>query len=313
MNIRDAERIAELDRVFRAASAGGALPGLAGTATRASLVKQIVESDRRNQFVALLMSRDISPGSADPANPGFDPLRAAIIQSRAGNYDEACWLVFLFVHFGKHRTAGYRYAREVYGALGSGWPWKWDRVSTDVGGFRSWLDGSKSVLIDKSRGSAGFGNHRKYESLDGLSYSGTGAIIESYVDWIGPDSSHLVKFDSARQLAGYDPIQGFEVLYRSMAAVRRFGRTARFDYLTTLSRVGLAEIRPGRCFLAGATGPLRGARLLFSGDPASHVSAAHLEERIRALDDALRLGFDVWEDALCNWQKSPARFKPFRG
>jgi hypothetical protein len=31
------------------------------------------------------------------------------------------------------------------------------------------------------------------------------------------------------------------------------------------------------------------------------------------LREELDVGFDVIEDALCNWQKSPAEFKPFRG
>ena len=54
-----------------------------------------------------------------------------------------------------------------------------------------------------------------------------------------------------------------------MDALRRFGRTARFDYLTMLAKLGLANIAPGSPYLIGATGPLKGARLLFgfSGPP----------------------------------------------
>jgi Alpha-glutamyl/putrescinyl thymine pyrophosphorylase clade 3 len=38
-----------------------------------------------------------------------------------------------------------------------------------------------------------------------------------------------------------------------------------------------------------------------------------LEDSAAALGHCLDVTFDVLEDALCNWQKSPARFKPFRG
>jgi hypothetical protein len=35
----------------------------------------------------------------------------------------------------------------------------------------------------------GFGNHRKYESLDADSPRGTGAVVESYVGWVNPPTT----------------------------------------------------------------------------------------------------------------------------
>ena len=43
------------------------------------------------------------------------------------------------------------------------------------------------------------------------------------------------------------------------------------------------------------------------------VLLAALEAALTPLRAELNVGFDVLEDALCNWQKSPDEFKPFRG
>jgi hypothetical protein len=94
--------------------------------------------------------------------------------------------------------------------------------------------------------------------------------------------------------------------------VRQFGRTARFDYLQTAGELGLAPITPDALHCQGSTGPVAGARLLF-GDPGNSPSLADLENSAVKLDGYLNLGLDAIEDALCNWQKSPALFRPFRG
>jgi len=45
---------------------------------------------------------EMSPNRANPDSDLFDPERAAILHARSGNYDEAIWLIFLSIHFGKH-------------------------------------------------------------------------------------------------------------------------------------------------------------------------------------------------------------------
>jgi len=94
-----------------------------------------------------------------------------------------------------------------------------------------------------------------------------------------------------------------------MNTLRRFGRTAHFDHLTMLGKLGLANIAPASPYLVGTTGPLKGARLLFgiTGPP------SRLDELTRELGNHLGVGMQVMEDSLCNWQKSPAAFKAFRG
>ena len=92
-------------------------------------------------------------------------------------------------------------------------------------------------------------------------------------------------------------------------AVRRFGRLGRFDFLAMVGNIGLAEIAPTRAYLSGATGPLKGAKLLFGED----APAAVLDKWLVDLNGYLDIGMQVIEDSLCNWQKSPSLFVQFRG
>ena len=79
-----------------------------------------------------------------------------------------------------------------------------------------------------------------------------------------------------------------------------------------LGRLGFSQIRPGRAYLKGATGPLDGARLLFGGATNAALGWALLEDWIYSTL-VLGVGMQVMEDSLCNWQKSPLRFEHFRG
>jgi hypothetical protein len=98
-----------------------------------------------------------------------------------------------------------------------------------------------------------------------------------------------------------------------MSSVRRFGRIAKFDYLTMLGKLGLAPIEPGSAYLGEATGPKRGAQLLFQGSLNAKVPTRDLDTWLNELEEALGVGMQVLEDAICNWQKSPRRFVHFRG
>ena len=92
-----------------------------------------------------------------------------------------------------------------------------------------------------------------------------------------------------------------------------FGRMAKFDYLTMIGKLELAHIEPGSTYLEGATGPFAGGRLLFGGSTTARLSREDLDSRSVELGDALGIGMQVVEDAVCNWQKSPRKFVPFRG
>ena len=292
-------------------AAEGPLPGLSA-ARRASLIGQLADSSRVSMYVERLRTVSLSPQAADPSDGWFNPIKAAIIRHREGDVDEAFWLIFLLTHFGRHRRAGWRYVREVYGACGAGEPWSWERVSADVTGFRDWLDAHRQNVADPSR-PRGFGNHRKYESLSGWTAAGTGSVVASYVAWVGDPPRHSIRFGAALAAADSDPHVAFDRLYQSMAAIRRFGRLARFDYLTMIGRIRLVGIQAGQAYLEGSTGPLRGARLLFESADGPALTAAALEARAAVLRGYLDVTFDVLEDALCNWQKSPAEFRRYRG
>jgi hypothetical protein len=271
-------------------------------------LEQLVESIRRIRFVQTIRTRPLSARRLDPNDQLFDPLKAAILHQRSGEIEEAFWLVFLFVHFGKNARGGWRFAREVYGRLREGRCWNWTRVSSDTAGFREWLHAHQNEL-KREDVPGGFGNHRKFQSLDAHSSHGTGATVETYVAWVHPPRTHQALMGEAYQQADFDRRRAFHILYQSMIAVAGFGRLARFDYLTMIGKLGLAQIEPGSTYMQGASGPLKGARLLYGRD----ASAAVLDAWLLELDTEICVGMQVLEDALCNWQKSPAQFIPFRG
>lgn len=304
---QDSERIHKALHAFE--TAHDALPGIADPLFRQGLVDQIIDSEQRVKYFDRLRDRSLDPSSTDPNLSSFDPLRAAIIHASQGAYDEAVWLVFLFVHFGRHRTAGWRYARDVYGRLGDGAVWDWQSVSSDPVGFRFWLDEHQEDLL-AAPGPRGFGNHRKYESLNAWETTGTGEAIESYVHWIlsggGDHEAFFAQFDALA------PADRFDALYRSMSAVARFGRIARFDYLTTLLKLRLVDLEIPHSYLVGATGPLRGAQLLLRGR-IGEGSARELQVALQGVAKSIGIRADVMEDAVCNWQKSPDVYRRFSG
>jgi hypothetical protein len=287
----------------------GALPGITRPEYRATLVEQLVSSVRRTLYLAEIVANPGAAIVADPSADAFNPLRAAVLQDRAGNRDEAFWLVFLYIHFGFNRRSEWHMIADIYGRLDGATPWSWDAVAADVDAFRHWLDENTESIMSRQPRRV-FGNHRKYESLGAWNESGTGAVVESYVSWVGA-AGHDARI--AQVLAGATTdAQRFEALYASVRTVRRFGRTGAFDYSSTLARLALVAVEPNAACLDGATGPLKGARLLLS-ETGKTGSPTSLEASLAPLRTALDVGFDVLEDALCNWQKSPAEFKRFRG
>lgn len=285
------------------------LPGIQQQVRRDAYVRQLVDSIRRVRFVPTMAARSIHPDRADGLSPMFDPVKAAVLRLRAGDIDEACWLVFIFIHFGKHARSGYRYAREVYGALGTRAPWTFAAVSADVAGFRAWLDAHQ---VELTRGAGrGFGNHRKYQSLSAYKPNGTGHAFATYVQWVRGRGNQAALIAAALQESGGNPAMAFDRLYRSMQAVRSFGRTARFDYLTMLGKLGVANIRPGSAYFSSATGPIVGARLMLQGNANHDLSIGELDRRVAAMAQHLGVGMQEMEDSLCNWQKSPNSYVRF--
>jgi Alpha-glutamyl/putrescinyl thymine pyrophosphorylase clade 3 len=298
------KKIREIDRKLQEFSKRQLkLAGIAEGADRKALVMQIIASLRRLDYTQAVKSRDISARRADPSSNLFDPERAAVFFARTGQVDEAIWLIFLATHFGQHGHHKWRMLRDVYSGLGSG-TWTWARASANPNFFGVWLQEN----VQNIRGA--FGNHRKYETLKPASKNGTAIVIESFIQCFAPSPSRW--FASLVRAVGNDPHKLFEESYNQLA-IARFGRLAKFDFLALLGRLDLAPISPGSAYLNGATGPLRGARLLVDGNPNSTTRAVYLDEVLQKLDQHLHVGMQVMEDSICNWQKSPHQFVHFRG
>lgn len=287
------------------------LLGIQNEPERQVFVGQLIDSIRRVKYVSVIKNRNISPERANPSSNLFDPIKAAILHQRHNQIEEAFWFVFLFVHFGKNSTTGYRLARDIYGKLGRADPWTWDRVRANPKNFRSWLKKNRNVLRGGDGVPRHFGNHRKYEGLG--DENGTGIAVESYVNWIDSVGSHQSLVSQALAANAYEPRRTFDALYHSMNKVKRFGRMAKFDYLTMIGKLGLAPIEAGSTYMQGATGPVPGARLLLGGSTDAQISRTELDNKLIDLGFALNIGMQEIEDSLCNWQKSPKEFKRFRG
>ena len=284
------------------------LVGITHQENRHTFISQIVESLRRVKYFQHIRDTKMSE-TQTTYSENFDPLKAATYYFQSGNLDEAFWLVFLATHFGKNKRTGWKLARDIYWALGEGYSWNWQIVSQNPQLITEWLTINYNNL--KNDGVARyFGNHRKYETLKPGANRSTSKVIESYINWIGETRSHEVFLNSFK---ANDRKLLFREIYNSMSSVVSFARTGKFDYLTTLSNLSIAPIIPDSAYLIGSTGPLKGARLLFEGSVQSSTSPAKLEISTNKLDEYLNVGMQVLEDSLCNWQKSPREFIPFRG
>ncbi|KAA6405107.1 hypothetical protein DPQ22_06000 [Candidatus Tokpelaia sp.] len=270
-----------------------------------TLAAQIVDSLRRIEYCYILRDKSYNRNIIYPAQPYFDPLKAAVMQNRLGNIDEACWLVFLATHFGKHAKNGWSLAKKVYSGGNAGHLWDWQTISANPEVFHDWLLNNQAYLSGEK-----FSNHRKYESLNPNSNRGTAEVFRTYVDWVqslGGWQAFLARNHNK------NPRELFRYLYQDMRKVMGFGRLGRFDYLTMLGKLGIIPIEPDSAYLQGATGPLKGARLLFDNNRDSSRSAKDLDSDLLELDKYLNVGMQVSEDSLCNWQKNSDYYQRFSG
>lgn len=285
------------------------LLGIEDEQHRAAFVAQLIDSVRRIDYARLISSRDVSPHRAEPRSNMFDPERAAVLHGRAGNFDEAMWLMFLATACGKHLQDSWRLCRDVYGKLGSNRErWDWVNVRASPEGFTEWLSEIETRFRSDSVRRR-FGNHRKYSNLRQL-----GEAVRSYVEWIKASGGHEHLVQTAVIPSEGDRRRAFDYLYRAMRRqVRYFDRLGCFDFLSLIGKFELAPIEAGSTYMSGATGPLSGASLLFGGVNAPRYSRQNLDTWLIELADFLSTGMQVMEDSLCNWQKCPHEIRTFRG
>lgn len=299
-----------IEKLIKYADEVRALPGLEPDGALHSLAAQLVDSRRKIDRMEALPNKSLSAERAAPSSPMFDPEMAAVLAAKEGDLDEACWLCFLSVHFGRHGSDGWLLPARVYGALGATRIWHWGKISTDPTEFREWM---ADTLRGRNAPLGRFGNHRSRETLRADLENGTPNVLASYVEWVRSYGGHSALIEGAVRAAKGDPAKAFDDLYQSMRAVRRFGRLGRFDYLTLLGKLRLAPIAPGSTYIAEGTGPLSGARLLFTGHKDGQAAARDLERWADDLAIYLGVGMQAMEDSLCNWQKTPTKFLAFRG
>jgi hypothetical protein len=278
----------ELERRLKEFQDEHNLPGLRRKQDRGRFIDELMCSRKR---VGMERMR-VFPGSKDPADEEFYPPRSIRDLFRKGELDEAVWLTFLYIHFGRKEES----VRLFYGKFGEG-HWSWEKVRRDPRSVQTWMRAHGERVKELK-----FGNHRKYESNDPNKRVGTHAVIDSFVKWArrngdGSPFKALAKFVTN----GKRPEDAFDEIFDAFD-VLRFGRTAKFDFLCLLGNLGILRVSPGHCYLRGATGPRTGAILMVTGVRTKRLGR-EVETRIAELQEYLGVSAEAMEDALCNWQK----------
>jgi len=291
--------------------ANGNLPGLSTDSRRDCLCRQVISSLRRIEWVRQIKQSDISADRSDPHSSLFDPIRAAILYTRNGEFEQAVWMTFIQTHFGKHERDGWKLAANVYGSFREGPIWTYKHYGNDPAEFETMLQQNEAKLFNRNISGA-FSNHRKYQSKRPHKIART---FRTFFEWQSEFGGLDQRVREIHKKSGQEPASTFDMLYKSLKPVFGFGggRLGRFDFLTMLGKLDLAPIVPGSVYLSGATGPYEGAKLLFNGETKAPLSRVELQKKMNELDDFLQVGKQVIEDSVCNWQKSPNKFVHFKG
>lgn len=304
------EKYNELADALRAyQQAHGELAGLRPNGAEDTLIRQMIASLRRTEYIRFLDRRAHSPRRSDPHDEIFDPIIAAHTLRNEGRLDEAVWIVFLATQFGKHAVDGWKLCANILGSFGHGPIWTKAEYGARPQDFEAMLDANSANLAEANIAGR-YSNHRQYVSRKPDSIAMTFREAYAWLFQFGSFSDHV---RDVHRRKGQEPAGAFNELYNSMKSVHSYGRLGAFDFLTMIGKLGLAPIFPGSTYLVGATGPLRGARLLFHGATDHRVTPRELQARFDQLDNFLNIGMQPLEDSVCNWQKNPQTFVHFKG
>ncbi|PNK59485.1 hypothetical protein [Psychrobacter sp. FDAARGOS_221] len=267
------------------------------------LALQLLDSIEQQQQIEVLFNQSIPQTCCDPKSPDFDPIKA-IVLLKDSDYDEACWLCFLLIYTNDSEDNDWAFMRLLYGALGlSESKLTWQFITQQVSSVDEVLQDVSEALASHHP-KPKFGHHRAYESLAQLP-----AVFNSYIGFIGEQGGHraLFKPESNRaksNKAEADKTAYFQTLYTLIRQnIYRFGRLSTFEYLCLLGKMDLADVAPDSCYIAEASGPKRGAKLLFG-----MLNNEQLDAHAVGLADYLDVGYQQMEAAICHWQKSPKRY-----
>lgn len=272
------------------------------------LADYIVANERQVQYFERLKQRAemqrFSPSCIDVTSKYFDPIKAIIYLNKIDKA-EALWLAFLVIHTGDSARSNWQYLKQLYGNhddnRGQGQALTWHNISQNPALIDTWIDNSLSKdSIKDSRFK--FGKHRKYESVKQM-----GAVMQSYQDWLtemgGIDGLLAIDAISKHSVSPVrqtdSTMQRFAALYRRLR-IFRFGRLAKFEWLSLLGYTGVLDIKADHCYLTEATGPKRGAKLLFGMRRDSDLERLAID-----VADALAVDYAIFEASLCHWQASP--------
>lgn len=264
------------------------------------LALQLIESEQREAEIKQLLNSEIDPEVINPQSDKFNPIKA-IIYLKDKDYDEACWLSFLLIYTNDSEQADWAFMRKLYAAtdLKLHTALTWQQVNKAFDQRMALLEQLSSSLA-LSDPKPKFGHHRAYESLNHLP-----VVFSSYIEFINEQGGHQALFRPEQ--SALDKTAYFQTLYAVVRKnIYRFGRLSTFEYLCLLGKFELAEVEPNSCYIAEASGPKRGALLLFG-----MLSDNQLDDHAIGLADYLNVGYQQMEAALCHWQKSPNRFEKF--
>jgi hypothetical protein len=304
--VKDQQKSNEISSLLDAFP-GLPLVGLTTTIRKSVLIAQLIDSIRRIEYLRLTSARARSVSLYTPYSGTFQPFGGSAALHKAGRTDDAYWLVYLATHFGEHKTDGWNLTEDFYGRFGQGGVWDWATASQNPQAVEHWLAGIYPNLTSAGR-SRRFGNHRKFETLK-PGPKGTGHAVATYIEWILTYGSHQALISHVQARVGQNPKDVFAYLYRALDKVAKLGRLGKFDLLCNLSNLLIAPILPDIAYIAGSTGPVAGARLLFGNTK----NLKQLESACAELAEHLDVSPQVIEDALCNWQKRPEKYMHFRG
>jgi hypothetical protein len=211
----------------------------------------------------------------------------------SGDLDEAVWRAFLAAHFARlsasSRDGSAESAAKLLYRFGDTPVWTWKRVASDHGkALKQSLESSEHAIH------LSFGNHRSHEQPT------TADLIETIRSFIKLASATKGPANIIRVPGKPSATERFDQLFHKLKRLHRFGRLGAFDFIDLLLECELVTAcEPAHCYLKGATGPLRGAQLIWGKHDAEVLDPLAAE-----LANKLDISCFAMEDALCNFQKA---------
>ncbi len=211
---------------------------------------------------------------------------------------EKVWLLFLATYFGKSNSS------------------KWELFK------RSAFDNSKNLIsyssIEGDREKY-FNHLRSFDFYKNANYSNHRKFIAKKLDGDkGFIRSANFLMDNIEDYI-FDHPEKFDIVYNSALKIPNFGRMGAFDFTSSLCKCACNVLEPTDLYLKNSTGPLIGiGELLKIGE----IENQSKKDKVKLGNDLLVwfiantnifMCAQVLEDAICNWQKSPAKYKKYFG